>query len=85
MSKQQESNKPVVQYRAGQVTASVWSKKQLINKKEVTFFNVTIVKNYTDDKDEWKQTSSFNREDLVKVVLVTQKAIEYVYMQSKEE
>lgn len=84
MSKQQEVKKPVATFRAGQVTASVWAKEETINKKQVTFYNTTIVKNYMDDKEEWNQTSSFNREDLVKVALVTQKAIEFIYLKKEE-
>ena len=83
--KKEIKNKPVANFRAGQVTASVWATKKEINKKEITFFNVTIVKNYMDDEEEWKQTSSFNREDLVKVLLVTNKAIDYVYSKHEED
>lgn len=80
-----ENKKPVATFRAGQVTASVWSKVETINKKEVTFYNVTIVKNYKDKEEEWNQTSSFGREDLIKVLLVTQKASEYVYMHKETD
>jgi hypothetical protein len=84
--KKEIKNKPVAQFRAGQVTASIWATEKELNKKKVTFYNVTIVKNYMDDEtEEWKQTSSFNREDLVKVALVTQKAIDYIYTSKKED
>ena len=78
------ANKPIKTFRAGTVTASVWEKKTEVNKKEVTFYNVSIVKNYKDDKDEWKQTNNFAREDLVKVALVTNKAIEFIYLTDSE-
>jgi hypothetical protein len=81
--KSEKENKPVVTFRAGVVSASVWKKTETINKKDVDFFNVTLVKNYKDKEDEWKSTSSFNREDLVKARLVLDKAIEYIYL--KEE
>jgi hypothetical protein len=81
--KKTENNKPVVTFRAGVVSGSIWKKTESINKKDVDFFNVTLVKNYKDKEDEWKSTSSFSREDLVKARLVIDKCIEYIYL--KEE
>jgi hypothetical protein len=84
--KKEIKNKPVTQFRAGQVTASIWATEKELNNKKVTFYNVTIVKSYMDDEtEEWKQTSSFNREDLVKVALITNKAIDYIYSSKKDE
>ena len=75
-----KSNLPETKFRAGQVTATVWSKMVDVNKKSVKFYNVTFEKSYKDKDDEWQTTNSFAREDLVKLELVTRKAIEYIYL-----
>ena len=79
-AKKESSNKPITQFRAGNVSASIWKKSVDINKKSVDFYSVTIQKVYKDKDDELQNTNTFNREDLVKVDIVVRKATEYIYL-----
>lgn len=78
-------NKPVKSFRCGQVQGAIFAHKKEINKKNVTFYSTKIVKSYMDDKEEWKETTSYNREDLIKVLIVTQKCAEYIYLQESDD
>lgn len=78
--------KPAQKFRAGSVTATVWGKEiKLEGRKDpVTVYNTTIVKNYKDG-EEWKQTNSFNRDDLIKLQVVLGKTVEFLYLNEQEE
>lgn len=78
--------KPVKKFRAGNVTATIWSKEiALEGRKElVTVYNTSITKSYKDG-EEWKTTDSYNRDDLIKVHVVLQKTIEFLYLKEDEE
>lgn len=71
--------KPEKKFRAGGVSATVW-KNQAKNKegKEYDFFTVGVERSYKDKKDEWQKTSSMMVNDLPKVILVAQKAYDFV-------
>lgn len=85
MKQETKTNKPVTQIRAGNVSASVWKHTQTINKKEIDFYSVTLQKVYKDDKGEFKNINTFNREDLIKVEIVTRKAAEYIYLKEYDD
>lgn len=63
------ANAPVVKFRLGSVTASVWH-----NDKH---YNVTIAKSYKDG-EEWKETDSFGSGDLMNAVRVLQRAENFI-------
>lgn len=79
----QTENKPkmVKQFRAGQITATVFEKTETKDGKEYSVYNVKISKGYTlDDGKTWNETSNYTKMDLVKVQIVTNKAIEFLYL-----
>lgn len=76
-------NKPkmVKQFRAGQITATVFEKTETKDGKEYSVYNVKISKGYTlDDGKTWNETNNYTKMDLVKVQIVTNKAIEFLYL-----
>ena len=74
-----ENNKPVEKIRAGNVTATIWKNtNKSKDGKEYDFYSVSIERNFKNDKDEWKSTNSFMKNDLPKVELVTRKAFEFL-------
>ena len=81
-----EGNKPVGKYRAGNVTATIWkNENKSKDGKEYDFYSVSIERNFKNDKEEWKSTNSFMKNDLPKVELVTRKAFEFLALNVKEE
>ena len=63
------ANAPVVKFRIGSVTASVWQ-----NDKH---YNVTIAKSYKDG-DDWRETDSLGHGDLMNAVRVLQRSEEFI-------
>lgn len=66
-----EFKKPVRVVRSGGVVISVWENT---NKSGEKFLSCTIKKSYKDDKGEWKNVTSFNKNDLPDVSFACGKA-----------
>jgi hypothetical protein len=73
MSKQ----KPVHEIRLGRIKATIWENET----EQGTRHNVNIVRLYKDD-DEWKQSASFGREDLLLVGLVANLTTQWIFEQA---
>jgi hypothetical protein len=73
MSKQ----KPVHEIRLGRIKATIWENET----EQGTRHNVNVVRLYKDD-DEWKQSASFGREDLLLVGLVANLATQWIFEQA---
>ena len=69
--------KPVFKYRVGACSATVWPNTIKTEKGEYESFNVVLDRSYKTG-DEWKNTNSFNAQDLPKIKLCIDKAYEYV-------
>lgn len=79
-------NKPSEKFKCGNVTATIWENKaKTKDGKEYSFFNVAIERNFKNDKDEWNKSSSFMKNDLPKVELVTRKAFEYLSLNKDDK
>ena len=72
---------PEKKFRAGAVSATVW-----INTNEKgSFPSIQLGKSYRDKENNWKETSSFNVNDVPKALVVLQEAYKYVAMREKEK
>ncbi len=72
-------NTPEKKFRVGAICATIW-KNNAVTKdgKESSFRTVSIERSYKDKNDEWQNTNSMRAMDLPKLVLVLNKAYEYV-------
>jgi len=77
MPKQAEKQKPVHEIRLGRIKAAIWENET----DNGTRHNVTISRLYKDG-DQWKQTTSFGREDLPLVAKVADLAHTWIYEQA---
>jgi hypothetical protein len=68
-------NKPVHEIRLGRIRAAVW----LNNTENGPRYNVQITRLYKDQKDKWKDSTSFGREDLPLVAKVADMAMVWIY------
>lgn len=73
-------NKPVHQIRYGLVKASVWRNET--NNNGVRH-NVTVVRLFKDG-DDWKESSSFGRDDLLLVAKALNEAHTWIYSHPSE-
>jgi hypothetical protein len=73
------NNKPVHTIRHGVVSASIW--RQESDKGSV--FNVTFQRSYKDG-DDWKNSTSFGRNNLLVVSLIAARAFEWIGNQPRQ-
>jgi hypothetical protein len=63
------ANAPVVKFRVGYVTATVWQNER--------HYNVTLAKSYKDG-EEWKETDSLGHGDLLNAAKVLERAESFI-------
>ena len=80
-----EKTKPVYEYRAKGIRASVW-KNVRKNSKGESFdsYSVAIVRRYMDKEGTWKETNSFGVDDLPALAVAANKAYEYCLLKSRD-
>ena len=72
---EKSGNKPVHEVRLGRIRAAVW----LNDTENGPRYNVQITRLYKDQKDKWKDSTSFGREDLPLVARVADMAMVWIY------
>ena len=78
MAKQQkEKQKPAHEIRLGRIKATIWANQTADDR---TFHNVVLCRIYKEG-EEWKETSSFGRDDLPLVVKVLDRAHSWLFEQ----
>jgi len=80
-----QGDKPVKEFRAGSVRASIWQ-DEIAGKDDESFsvFSVRIEKRYKDASGNWQSTSRFKRGDLADLELVAFKAREFISLNERE-
>ena len=68
-------NKPAHEIRLGKIRAAIWANE---NGQNDVWFNVTVSRLYNDG-DGWKDSSSFNRDDLPVVAKVMDMAYAWIW------
>ncbi len=79
MKNQTSKIQPIHKIRHGFVSASIW--RQETDQGDV--FNVTFQRSYKDG-DNWKNSSSFGRHNLLVVSLIAARAFEWIGNQPRE-
>ncbi len=77
-SSRKAENQPVHKIRHGAVSASIW--RQDTDKGPM--FNVTFQRSYKDG-DDWKNSASFGRNNLLVVSLIAARAYEWISAQPR--
>ena len=73
------SNKPIHEVRLGRIKAAIWENEA----ENGVRYNVTITRLYKDGKDEWKDSGSFDRDDLPLVEKVCHMTHLWIYSHSQ--
>jgi len=71
------SQKPVKVIRLRGVSASIFANHAKSEGRDITFHKVSVQRSYKDG-EEWKQTTSFSRDDLPVINLVLRRAWEFI-------
>lgn len=80
MAKASDRKRPVHEIRLGRIRAAIWENES----ENGTRHNVTISRLYKDG-DQWKDTGSFGRDDLLLVAKVADLAHSWIYQQQSGE
>ena len=74
-------NKPIQQYKSGSISSAIWSNEREVNGNKVEFKTVSLRKSWKDDKNVWRDaTINLRRSDLIKAILVLEKAQEELFL-----
>ncbi|MCA9234563.1 MAG: hypothetical protein KDA44_03800 [Planctomycetales bacterium] len=68
---------PVEEIRLGPVKAAIWENETAVGRR----YNVTVCRLYKDE-DQWKQTDSFGRDDLLLLAKVVDQAHTWISAQA---
>jgi hypothetical protein len=78
-------NMPEKKFRAGAVSATVWSNKGHSNKGEETEYQtISLERHYMDKQGQWQSTNSFRIGDIPKANIVLQKAYEFLILNEQD-
>lgn len=69
-----EPTKPYAHLRAGSVSVTIWSNIKEYNGKQFQAYSFQFQRSYKDDKGQWKNTDSFQLNDLPKINILTMEA-----------
>ena len=70
-----EKKQPVHRVRYGRISAAIWENQ---TEKGVRH-NVTVTRSYKPENEDWKDSNSFGREDLLLVAKVVNEAHSWIF------
>ncbi len=82
----QAPQQPVKEYKAGPVSAACWRSEVEQDGRTITQWSVKIQKQYKEKQsNDWKSTNYYFASELADLVLVTQRAFEYIRLRESED
>ena len=83
---EQGKDKPIKDFRAGGgIKASVWRNEVEKNGQTVVRHSVRIQKQFRKDGGDYRETDYYFRDDLPKLILVAQKAFEFIALRESKD
>ena len=86
----QQNNPPIKSFSSaipsGRVEASIWENISQEGGRKVTRYSISVRKWYRDSKDgSWKDSTTYFPQDMPSLILVSQKAFEFVALKESTE
>ena len=82
---QQNDSKPIKDFRAGNIQASVWRNEVQKDGQTVVRYQVKIQKQFRKDDGNYQETNYYFRDDIPRLILVAQKAFEYISLNESKD
>lgn len=82
---EQNKDKPIKDFRCGNCQASVWRNEVEKNGQTVVRHSVRIQKRFRKDDGDYQDTNYYFRDDLPKLILVAQKAFEFISLAESKD
>lgn len=77
--------RPEKSFRAGGVSSAVWRHDRQQDGRTVTNYSATFSKRFFDKTtQQWRDSDTFFPEDLPRLILVSQKAYEYIVLREQD-
>ena len=84
VSESAKGNFPKKKYRAGGMTATLWSNKFVKDGREGHYDSISLERVYQDKEGNWQSTNSLRLNDLPKVTILMQKVYEDLILREQE-
>lgn len=81
----QDKSKPIKNFRSGNIQASIWRNEVDKDGQTVVRHSVRIQKQFRDDDGDYKETNYYFRDDIPRLILVAQKAFEFISLSESKE
>ena len=81
----QENSKPVKSYKAANIEASVWENFVEQDGETKVRHSVKIQKQFRKSEGNYEKTAYFFRDDLPKLIIVAQKAFEFISLKESKD
>lgn len=82
---QQDKSKPIKDFRAGNIQASIWRNEEDKDGQTVVRYSVRIQKQFRNDDGDYQETNYYFRDDIPRLILVAQKAFEYISLNESKD
>jgi hypothetical protein len=82
---EQNRTKPVKDFRAGNIQASIWKNEVQQQGQTVVRHSVRIQKQFRKEDGSYEDTLYYFRDDLPRLALVAQKAYEFIVLRESSE
>ncbi|MBT4445820.1 hypothetical protein HOA92_04005 [archaeon] len=84
VSESEKGNYPKKKYRAGGVTATVWTNSYVKDGKTGEYDTISLERVYQDKEGNWQSTNTLRLNDLPKVNVLMQKVYEDLVLKEQE-
>jgi len=81
----ENSSKPIKDFRSGGIQASVWRNEVERDGQTLVRHSVRIQKQFRTEDGDYENTDYYFRDDLPKLILVAQKAFEYIALKESRD
>jgi hypothetical protein len=78
-------NSPKQSFREGDIWCNVFANERQLSDRKRVFYSATFRRSYRDAKGAWKHTSSFNQDDLAKIVILAKQVSDYLNSLDNDE
>ena len=82
---QQDKSKPIKNFRSGNIQASIWRNDVDKEGQTVVRHSVRIQKQFRNDDGDYQETNYYFRDDIPRLILVAQKAFEFISLSESKE
>ena len=82
---QQDKSKPIKDFRSGNIQASIWRNEVDKDGHTVVRHSVRIQKQFRNDDGDYQETTYYFRDDIPRLILVAQKAFEFISLSESKE